>query len=72
VAGATVQANLVERMLKVRWLPKDRQPAPSREQNLSRTPQTVRRPPEDGRPAQTEARQRRIDSAQRFDDANST
>ena len=26
-----VQANLVERMLTVRWLPKDRQPTPRRE-----------------------------------------
>jgi hypothetical protein len=74
VVGATVQADLVERMLTERWLPKDRQPKPKPrpEQNLWRRPQTVRRPPKDGRPTQTEARQRRIDSARRFDDANAT
>jgi hypothetical protein len=70
VAGTTEQANLVEWMLTVRWLPKDRQPTPRLEQNLSRRPRTARRPPKDGRPTQTEARQRRIDSARRFDDAN--
>jgi hypothetical protein len=46
--GTRVELNLVEQMLTVRWLPKDRQPTP------------------------TEARQQRIDSARRFDDANFT
>jgi hypothetical protein len=72
VAGTAVQANLVERTLAVRWLPKDRQPTPRQEQNLLRRLQTVRRPPKDGRPMQTEVRQQRIESPRRFDDANST
>jgi hypothetical protein len=72
VAGTTEQTNLVERVLTARWLPKDRQPTPRQEQNLWRRTQTVCRPPKDGRPTQTEARQQRIDSPQRFDDANST
>ena len=46
VMGTTVELDLVEQVLRVRWLPKDRQPT------------------------QTEARQQRIDSARRFDDAD--
>jgi hypothetical protein len=49
------------RALTVRWPPKDGQPEPTLEQNLSREPKTVRRPPADGRPTQTDARQRRIE-----------
>ena len=55
VASTTVQADLVELKQAERWLPKDRQPTPRLEQNLSRRPQTARRPPKDGRPTQTDA-----------------